>query len=302
MASFSAELHVEGYCFPVLHCTYQATQATDARGRIIEKIRRGAVKLTLDVPEVDILSDWGNEPRKRLAAALRFRDAEGRVLETLRLPAAYCVGYDEDFRAGNTELGAYVCDVVLADPDGWTWHPGDPDTTFVTPVPGEHGTPVELKQEVNDNTTSSSISKLTAELPQRGYEEPTNPVEPRRMALWMGYLERRGVKFEIGTPVAELKLFDSDAVGIYAQHSRTIYLLHPPNVAAFFEEAFHALQHLNNHLESKILEDGTVVDAWEYDAKRALLTHSTKLGLSYEGYVETEKQLQQVIDGSYDNQ
>lgn len=90
-------------------------------------------------------------------------------------------------------------------------------------------------------------------------------------------------------------------MGVYAQHTRTIYLLHPPNTSAFFEEAFHALQHLRNHPEDKTLSDGTVVDAWEYDAKKALLTHAEKLGLSYPEYINTEKQLQQVIDGSYDN-
>ncbi len=39
--------------------------------------------------------------------------------------------------------------------------------------------------------------------------------------------------------------------------------------------------------------------AWEYDAKQALLKYGEKLGLSYEEYIETEKQLQQVINNEY---
>lgn len=128
-------------------------------------------------------------------------------------------------------------------------------------------------------------------------------MNPARMALWQGYLERRGVKFLIGTPEAELKLFDNQADGMYSagRDIKTIYLRNPPSTATFFEEAFHALQHLHNHPAIKTLEGGQEVDAWEYDAKQALLKHSTKLGLSYEEYIETEKQLQQVIDNEYGN-
>ena len=128
-------------------------------------------------------------------------------------------------------------------------------------------------------------------------------MNPARMALWVGYLERRGVKFLIGTPEAQLKLFDYQAQGLYSagQTAKTIFLPNPPGTATFFEEVFHALQDLHNHPQHKTLENGEEVDAWEYDAKQALLKHSTKLGLSYEEHLETEQQLQDVIDGIYGN-
>ena len=62
MASFSAELHVAGHVFPVLHCAHGVT---------------------------------------------------------LALGAAYRVSYQEEFVSGDAVDGAYVCHLVLADPDGW---------------------------------------------------------------------------------------------------------------------------------------------------------------------------------------
>ncbi|WP_156175963.1 hypothetical protein [Hymenobacter terrenus] len=123
------------------------------------------------------------------------------------------------------------------------------------------------------------------------------------MALWVGYLARRGVRFLVGTPEAQFKLFEHRAEGLYTagREAKTVFLYDPPGTATFFEEAFHALQDLRNHPQRKVLENGEEVDAWEYDAKQALLKHSGKLGLSYEEHIETEKQLQEVIDGTYDN-
>lgn len=190
---------------------------------------------------------------------------------------------------GSVTTGAYVCQLTIVAPK-LTLHAGAP-APYGPPAPGQHGTAPQ-------QAVLPSLLRAD-ELSQRGYEEPTNPVDPRRLMLWKSYLERRGIKFEIGTPVAELKLFDTNSVGLYALHTRTIYLLHPPNVAAFFEEAFHALQHLRNHPRKKVLETGQDVDAWEYDAKKALLAHAAKLGLSYEGYIETEKQLKEVVNNEY---
>ena len=67
--------------------------------------------------------------------------AGGSPLESLRLPAAYCVSYDEEFQAGDVGDGAYVCHLVLSDPDGFTIQAGGPATAFVAPAAREHGTP-----------------------------------------------------------------------------------------------------------------------------------------------------------------
>ena len=50
-----------------------------------------------------------------------FTDAAGGAAqETLVLKAAFCVRYQEEFMAGDTTAGAYVCHLVLSDPDGFT--------------------------------------------------------------------------------------------------------------------------------------------------------------------------------------
>ncbi|WP_310393398.1 type VI secretion system tube protein TssD [Hymenobacter sp.] len=120
MASFAAELHVAGHVFPLRHCTYHATQATDTRGRPTEKVRKHAVQLVLHPPDNHFFEGWAHHPTKRLEAHVLFRDPDQcGVRETLRLPAAYCVAYDEKFEAGNAADGSYLAFVTLVDPDGW---------------------------------------------------------------------------------------------------------------------------------------------------------------------------------------
>jgi hypothetical protein len=94
MASFSAELHVAGHVFPVTHCLFDVTQATQLRVRVSAKVRYGPVQLVLDVPYGDVLLAWAADPYKRQATAVVFLNATGgQPFETLRLPAAYCVAY-----------------------------------------------------------------------------------------------------------------------------------------------------------------------------------------------------------------
>lgn len=96
MASFSAALQVAGLTYPVRSCTYEFSQATDGRGRVVAKVRHGLVRLTLDVPDDDLLLDWANTPHKLLAGQVLFCSAQGGpVLETLAWEAGQCVGYQE---------------------------------------------------------------------------------------------------------------------------------------------------------------------------------------------------------------
>jgi hypothetical protein len=107
MGSFFAQLQVAGQTFPVLHCTFEVHQATHQRGRVSTKVRYGSVQLVLDVPEGDVLPAWAAAPHKRQATAIVFLDAtSGSALETLRLPAAYCVFYGEQFQDGDAGTGA----------------------------------------------------------------------------------------------------------------------------------------------------------------------------------------------------
>ncbi|MBD2766723.1 hypothetical protein IC235_02315 [Hymenobacter sp. BT664] len=126
MASFSAELRVAGHVFPIQHCTYEATQATDTRGRVVSKVRRTSAEFVFDVPDGSFLVDWANNPAKRLPAESVFFDEQRRPIETLSFGAAYCVGYQEFFASGDAAGGAYQCRVTLSDPDGWHWRPGGP--------------------------------------------------------------------------------------------------------------------------------------------------------------------------------
>ena len=142
MAFFSAELHVAGFRFPVLHCHFGVHQATHQRGRVSTRVRHEPVHLTLSVPDEDALLAWAAEGQKRQAAAVVFRDANGgSPVETLALGAAYCVNYQEEFVSGDVNNGSYVCHLVLSDPDGFTIQAGGPATAFVAPAAREHGVP-----------------------------------------------------------------------------------------------------------------------------------------------------------------
>ena len=100
------------------------------------------VQATLDVPEGDFLLAWAADPHRRHAASLVFKDAAGGAArETLVLKAAFCVRYQEEFVAGDTAAGAYVCHLELSDPDGFTMQAGGPAGAFVAPMAREHGVP-----------------------------------------------------------------------------------------------------------------------------------------------------------------
>lgn len=145
MASFSAALQVAGLTYPVRSCTYEFSQATDGRGRVVAKVRHGLVRLTLDVPDDDLLLDWANTPHKLLAGQVLFCSAQGGpVLETLAWEAGQCVGYQEEFASGDQSQGAYVCHLTIAAP-ALTVQPGGP-AAYLTPAPGEHGTPPQALQ------------------------------------------------------------------------------------------------------------------------------------------------------------
>ena len=58
----------------------------------------------LDVPDGDVLPAWAAEAHKKQAASVVFLSAHGgRAVETLRLPAAYCVAYQEQFASGDAQ-------------------------------------------------------------------------------------------------------------------------------------------------------------------------------------------------------
>ncbi|MGI4886644.1 MAG: type VI secretion system tube protein TssD [Janthinobacterium lividum] len=182
MASFSGELRVAGHVFPLLRCDYQATQATDGRGRVAEKVRHHPVTLLLDVPPGTFLEAWAADPHKRYSADVVFLAAAGgRALETLSLKAAYCVHYQEAFATGDATTGSYVCHITLSDPGGFTLHAGGPAGTFVAPAARDYAyvplaavlhpnpTPILSKQQRYDarmKKIDAARSHLAANVPE----------------------------------------------------------------------------------------------------------------------------------------
>lgn len=79
------------------------------------RVRMGLVYLTLDVPPDDVLLDWAATPNKPLAGQVVFLAAQGgSAVETLGWEVGQCVGYQEEFAAGDQEAGAYVCHLTIA--------------------------------------------------------------------------------------------------------------------------------------------------------------------------------------------
>jgi hypothetical protein len=138
MASIAASLEVESHNFRLLHCTFRINQVINSRGRAVEKARCSPVELVLDVPAGDFLLAWAANPLKRVAVNIVFSNAAtGSALETLSLPAAYCVAYQEEFVHGDVQEGAYQCSLTLADPDGFTLQPGGPTVAVAAPAVGQ---------------------------------------------------------------------------------------------------------------------------------------------------------------------
>lgn len=141
MASFYAELTVGGRSYPVRHCTYEFNQASNERGRPVEKVRHGLMQLLLDVPDDDVLLDWGSQAYKPLDGDVTFFYTDQRTArESVSWEAGHCVGYHEVFASGDLNAGSYVCHVTIAAPK-LTLQAGRPGR-YVSPAPREHGTPV----------------------------------------------------------------------------------------------------------------------------------------------------------------
>lgn len=166
MASLAAYLLVEGHQYPVTHCTFGVQQQTYQRGRVSAKVRYEPVHLTVDVPADDFLLAWAADAHKRVAANLVFLNAAGgSALESVQLPAAYCVSYTESFQQGDAQGGAYQAVVTLVDPSGFTLQAGGPVTAFTTPSPGTHGAPPLVTATTTVATTASESGKLVPGTP-----------------------------------------------------------------------------------------------------------------------------------------
>lgn len=117
MASYSARLEVDGQEYPVVLCSYGFTQATDARGRINERVRHGLLELVLvlDVPAGDQLLVWAATPHYPLDGRVSFFQVNGLIAsEAVSFKAGQCIGYREVFEAGADIVGSYRCSLTIA--------------------------------------------------------------------------------------------------------------------------------------------------------------------------------------------
>ena len=168
MASFSAQLLVAGHSYPVRQCTYEFTQATDPRGRVTARVRTGLVYLILDVTLDDFLLGWAATPNKPLAGQVVFLAAQGgSALETLGWETGQCVGYQEEFAAGDQEAGAYVCHLTIAAPT-LTIQPGGPVASATAEV--ATGVVVETALLKAEEVASSLLKKVITPAGELGTE------------------------------------------------------------------------------------------------------------------------------------
>jgi hypothetical protein len=161
MASFYAELEVAGNTYPVRSCQFEFAQATGGRGRATAKVRHGTVQLSLDVPDSDFLLNWGATAYKPLAGHVTFFEADRRTArETLLWEAGNCVSYHENFAAGDSQGGAYVCHLTIAAPK-LALQPGGPPRPLVAATSRDYATalPPALAASIKTAQATPMLSK-----------------------------------------------------------------------------------------------------------------------------------------------
>jgi hypothetical protein len=158
-------------------------------------------------------------------------------------------------------------------------------------------------------TEKANIKKVLISLFE---DEVNNPMPKKRMDAWIKYLNSKGVEFDIGTPEAQLKLYDNGANGLFREINdngnirRIIVLKENPTVSTFYEECYHALQSLDNYPERGTVyaNGGTIydnVDLWEYDAKVRIVEEAEKLGVSPKEVEQLNYHIELVLKNMYGN-
>jgi hypothetical protein len=169
----------------------------------------------------------------------------------------------------------------------------------------------ESKKHVDDLDDGAKLGN--GKYPDGGANPKFTYATPKLMNRWMKTLKKRGVKFEIGTRLADgvldAKKSDGLFTSIYNPKTKkyddiTIYLRENPSTAVFLEETYHALQFLNNvpDVYKTVIYNGVKypnVDNWEFLAKKQILDEAVTNKISYDEYKHVERQLQEVLDGTY---
>jgi hypothetical protein len=198
MASFAAELEVDGRTYPVRLCRFEFKQATDARGRTRGKVRHGLVSVVVDVPDDDALLDWANTPAKALAGHVTFYEtSQPTARETLSFTAGHCVGYSEVFVSGDGDAGAYRCTLTLS-AEKLEILPGGPASAFIPAAAREYAAPLaEILANPVAALMPSKLERYNARMSMMGAARTKLTTDPDDLAQTaLTRLERNNVAVE----------------------------------------------------------------------------------------------------------
>jgi hypothetical protein len=169
-------------------------------------------------------------------------------VETLRLPAAYCVAYHEQFARGDAQGGAYQCYLTLSDPTGWTMAPGGLASAFVAPAAREHGAPVAA-------ATVVAVPSGWREMAIGGDMGAGAPVPDAHAAAWEAAAKPR---MAIGEEVAAKWLLEhADRLTAEA----TVPVAQPAIVEATTAQTVTPTSLRPNTSAAMLLADGTILTA-----------------------------------------
>lgn len=238
MSSFYAELDVAGNTYPLRQCQFEFEQATDARGRVVAKVRHGQVHLTLDVPDNDLLLDWANTAHKLLAGHVTFFDTGRRTArETVSFAAGQCVSYQESFTAGDASNGAYVCQLVIAT-SALVLTPGGAPGAFVAPAARAYATAApaiaaalqkaEALSEVPESLAAAGNNYLTVSMDPDYVGEETGDVWGTAVT-YLSAEEREAYKLLVGQDGllydANVQPFDTTGAGTVTGKGKAIFVM-----------------------------------------------------------------------------
>ncbi|MBC3788302.1 type VI secretion system tube protein TssD [Spirosoma utsteinense] len=119
MASFSAELSIDGKLFPVLTVSYGLYQITDDTGKPSSGVRTYLIKLRLSGSDDETLTSWAVDAQKRLDGKITFfRIDEQSKFKELSFEQAYCVEYTERVDPADTTSqvlpGSFIIEIGIS--------------------------------------------------------------------------------------------------------------------------------------------------------------------------------------------
>ena len=152
------------------------------------------------------------------------------------------MSYHEEFVSGSGTDGAYVCHLVLSDPDGFTLQTGGPAVAFVAPAAREHGVPgaAALVGTARMAPDAQAAAWAAALAPTRiadmyaAYkaEKERQKQQPRSQEDWWGVEGKRGgARFTVEGCLGEYqadKLFAAQGHTKLNHEGKLIGLLDPP--------------------------------------------------------------------------